>query len=265
MRISFNSFKLSLVLIVVISFNSFAQLKDSSLYFYYAANKAVAEHKLKLADYLYTQSIKRLAHPDTYYNRAVVRKSLKDTAGYCDDIQAAANLGDSLSYNEFWINCGKIDTLYFTDDNKASKKSHAEYFTVTKHCFYTSFEGYKKVNHNGEVLLNYVINKGDTTYFDGTELTVKTDSTTNFTQYIFKNLVYPEMAKQQGIEGKVLLSVIINKFGNLESVKIIKGCPGGLNEAALKVVHEMPKWAIYTFKGQSVKKRLEIPVNFILH
>ena len=257
--------KAVLILMLAVPSPIFAQLKDSSLYFYNSANKAVSENKLEQAFYLYSQSIKRLPHPDTYYNRAIVRKALKDTVGYCEDIQMAANLGDSLSYNEFWVSCGKIDTIYFNlADKKETKKLTAEYFTVTKKCFYTSFEAYKKVKRNGNILLNYVINSGDTTYLGGNELGVKTDSSNDFSSYLAKNLVYPEMAKQKGMEGKVIVAAVINKDGSLESAKIIKGCPGGFNEAALKIVQEMPKWALHTYKGLAVKKRLEIPIDFKL-
>ena len=89
-------------------------------------------------------------------------------------------------------------------------------------------------------MLNYVINKGDTTYLEGIELIGKSDTVLDLISFVSKNLVYPEQAKQNGIEGKVIVAVIIDKFGKLESSKIIKGCPAGLNEAALKVVQEMP-------------------------
>ena len=74
-----------------------------------------------------------------------MRKQLKDTVGYCEGIQTAANLGDSLSYKEFWVNCGKIDTSYYTIDHKKANKRHGAYFTIKKNVSIPRLKDLKKL------------------------------------------------------------------------------------------------------------------------
>jgi protein TonB len=50
---------------------------------------------------------------------------------------------------------------------------------------------------------------------------------------IYQNIVYPEIAKSNGIKGKVYLLLYINENGGLDDIKVIKGIGGGCNEAAI--------------------------------
>ncbi|MEE0895802.1 MAG: energy transducer TonB, partial [Bacteroidales bacterium] len=54
--------------------------------------------------------------------------------------------------------------------------------------------------------------------------------------YIVKNLKYPELAKEKGIEGRVFVSFIIEKDGSISNVKLLRGIGGGCDEAAKEMV-----------------------------
>jgi len=82
--------------------------------------------------------------------------------------------------------------------------------------------------------------------------------------FLAKNIVYPAIAKENNIQGKVICSFVVNKLGQIENVKVERGIGGGCNEEALRVLKSMPDWIPGKQNGQPVSVRYNIPVNFIL-
>jgi protein TonB len=80
---------------------------------------------------------------------------------------------------------------------------------------------------------------------------------------ISKRLVYPEMAKNAQIQGKIYLIAYINEKGDVDDVKIIKGLPAGCDDAAIKAIKET-KFVPGKQNGTPVKVQLSIPVSFKL-
>jgi TonB family protein len=257
-------FRLTLLLIFCRTV-SFSQTTDSSLYYYNLANKALTNKNLILADTLYSKSLKFLKHPDTYYNRAVIRKENKNIIGYCSDIQSAANLGDTISYDEFWKNCGTVDTIHYM---QGSTNETFGNYAIIKKGLYNKFEDYKKLNLKGVVLLHYFVDQNDTVYIGGAELEeIKIDSLKpekEVMKFVSRKVVYPQLAKEKGIQGTVIISFILNKEGAIENPTIIKGLPYGLSEEALSVVKSFPRWKPFVYHGKPIKKRVEIPIKFTL-
>lgn len=60
--------------------------------------------------------------------------------------------------------------------------------------------------------------------------------------YINQNRKYPEDAYQQGIEGRVTCSFIVNADGNISHLKVIKGSHRSLNLEAMRLLAGMPCW-----------------------
>ncbi|KAB1064895.1 energy transducer TonB [Salibacter halophilus] len=83
-------------------------------------------------------------------------------------------------------------------------------------------------------------------------------------QYISINLKYPLEAKNQGLEGKVLVSFIVNTEGEVTQVKIKKSDHPVFNEEAKRVIENMGKWKPAIQKGKPVKVKYEQEVRFIL-
>jgi protein TonB len=82
--------------------------------------------------------------------------------------------------------------------------------------------------------------------------------------FLAKNIIYPKIAKENNIQGKVICSFVVNKLGHIENVKVERGIGGGCNEEALRVLKSMPDWIPGKQNGQPVSVRYNIPVKFIL-
>jgi protein TonB len=82
--------------------------------------------------------------------------------------------------------------------------------------------------------------------------------------YIVKNLKYPELAKEKGIEGRVFVSFIIEKDGSISNVKLLRGIGGGCEEASVEMVKNMPKWKPAKQRGKPVRCQFTLPIKFEL-
>jgi protein TonB len=80
---------------------------------------------------------------------------------------------------------------------------------------------------------------------------------------IQSNLIYPENAKEQSIEGKVYVLAYINENGVVEKTKIIKGLGYGMDEAASDAVKKV-KFIPGEQNGNPVKVEVAIPIVFKL-
>jgi TonB family protein len=83
--------------------------------------------------------------------------------------------------------------------------------------------------------------------------------------FLRENLVYPQEAKEQRMEGKVLVSFVVEKDGSLTNFEILKSAHPILDEEVLRVVKLMPNWEPGEIEGKTVKVRYQIPVNFALY
>lgn len=82
--------------------------------------------------------------------------------------------------------------------------------------------------------------------------------------FIQKNLIYPEKAKAEGIEGRVFITFTIEKDGSVSNVKILRGIGGGCDEAAKEVIEKMPKWQPGTQREKPVRVQFNLPIKFEL-
>lgn len=86
-------------------------------------------------------------------------------------------------------------------------------------------------------------------------------------EYLRSNLQYPEKCKENKIQGRVLVAFVINKDGKIVEPEVVKSAgPEGveLDVEALRVVSEMPAWTPGKQKGEAVRVRFTVPVNFRL-
>jgi TonB family C-terminal domain len=80
---------------------------------------------------------------------------------------------------------------------------------------------------------------------------------------VVKKISYPEMARKNGIEGKVYVLVMVNEKGGVDDVKVIRGIGAGCDEAAIRAVKES-KFNPGKSKGAPVKVKLSLPISFKL-
>ncbi|MDY0253834.1 MAG: energy transducer TonB [Tenuifilaceae bacterium] len=87
----------------------------------------------------------------------------------------------------------------------------------------------------------------------------------NFTKWVFANLKYPELAAQNGIQGRVTLEFTIDIDGSVTNVRVIKGIDPSLDAEALRVVSNSPKWSPGLQRGKPAKVSFTFPVTFRLN
>lgn len=83
-------------------------------------------------------------------------------------------------------------------------------------------------------------------------------------KYIADNLKYPEMAKENGIEGIVNVAFTVKADGSVGSIKIVRMIDPDLEQEAIRLVKTMPKWTPADEGGTPVEATATIAIPFIL-
>ena len=85
-----------------------------------------------------------------------------------------------------------------------------------------------------------------------------------FYKYLTDNIHYPEQAKAEGIQGRVLVRFVVRDNGDIVNVEVAKGIGGGCDEEAVRVVKAMPKWKPAIYEGKAVNVQYALPISFKL-
>lgn len=83
-------------------------------------------------------------------------------------------------------------------------------------------------------------------------------------EYIKNNLIYPETAKENSIQGLVTVSFFVETDGSISEVTVVKGISPELDAEAIRLIKSMPKWTPGTQRGKPVRVKYTIPVRFQL-
>lgn len=83
-------------------------------------------------------------------------------------------------------------------------------------------------------------------------------------KYFAENIRYPALARENDIQGSVVLDFVVNKDGTVGDVRVIKDIGGGCGKESVRVVKAMPRWSPGEANGQPVKVRYTLPVRFRL-
>ena len=86
----------------------------------------------------------------------------------------------------------------------------------------------------------------------------------DFSKWVNSKLVYPEIAKENGVEGRVTLQFTISKDGRLEDVKVLSAPDESLAQEAVRVVSSSPKWEPGRQRDRAVKVSYTFPVIYRL-
>lgn len=84
------------------------------------------------------------------------------------------------------------------------------------------------------------------------------------TKYLFDNIEYPQMAKESGIQGRVFVTFVVERDGNVTDVRVLRGIGGGCDEEAIRVVKGMPNWTPGKQRGKPVRVQFNLPIKFTL-
>ncbi len=83
-------------------------------------------------------------------------------------------------------------------------------------------------------------------------------------QYLASSIRYPVSAREKGIEGTVVVGIVVNKEGKITNAKILKGIGGGCDEEALRVIKNSQDWEPGQQGGKEVNVRMRLPIHFKL-
>ena len=83
-------------------------------------------------------------------------------------------------------------------------------------------------------------------------------------EWLSQNILYPKEAVDGKIEGRVMISFVIEKDGSVSNAKVIRGIDESLDNEALRVVNAMPNWKPGMQDDQPARARFTIPVSFKL-
>ncbi|MBL4577427.1 MAG: TonB family protein, partial [Flavobacteriales bacterium] len=84
----------------------------------------------------------------------------------------------------------------------------------------------------------------------------------NLQQYLEDNMVYPDSAKELGINCKVQVSFTVNADSTITDAEVVKPIGGGCDEEALRVVNKMPNWVPAQSKGKRVARQYNLELDF---
>ena len=87
---------------------------------------------------------------------------------------------------------------------------------------------------------------------------------TEIMKFIARNFRYPEIAKANGVEGKVILEFVVEKNGEVGRVKILKGLDKYVDEAAIDVVNKLPEFTPGRQIGKAVPVKYTVPIRCTL-
>ncbi len=83
-------------------------------------------------------------------------------------------------------------------------------------------------------------------------------------QFIAREIKYPAVASQQGIQGKVYVNFVVEADGSIGRLKVARGVDPSLDREALRVVSVLPKWTPGKQRGKNVAVSYTVPINFVL-
>ncbi|MFI5452728.1 energy transducer TonB [Pedobacter sp. UC225_61] len=86
-----------------------------------------------------------------------------------------------------------------------------------------------------------------------------------WTKFIQKNLRYPYMAQDAGIQGKVFLNFVVEKDGSITDVTVSRGIGYGCDDEAVRVIKKSPRWIAGRQNNQTVRVRYSMPISYMLN
>ena len=137
--------------------------------------------------------------------------------------------------------------------------------------YYESGHPDKRIIYNEDSILKeeYFIVKGDKILIDENKIFDVVEEIPEFKggidklyEYLNQNISYPKMAKEKGIQGRVFVQFVVWRDGSIGNIKIVRGAHEALDNEAIRVVKNMPKWDPGRRRGKAVNVRFILPIKF---
>ncbi len=82
--------------------------------------------------------------------------------------------------------------------------------------------------------------------------------------FLSKNIKYPALAQELGLQGKVICQFVVARDGSIENVEVVRGIDKSLDTEAIRVIKSMPDWKPGRMNGRTVKVKYTLPIYFRL-
>jgi len=82
--------------------------------------------------------------------------------------------------------------------------------------------------------------------------------------FIAKNLHYPTIAQEKGIQGKVFVRFVVSATGDVKDVKVMRSLDPYCDKEAIRVIQSLPKWIPGRQNGRNVPVYYTVPITFKL-
>jgi periplasmic protein TonB len=83
-------------------------------------------------------------------------------------------------------------------------------------------------------------------------------------KHIAESVKYPDIARDNGVQGRVFVQFVVNEKGEVTNAKVVRGVDPALDREALRVINNLPKWSPGEQRGKPVKVSFTVPINFML-
>ena len=83
-------------------------------------------------------------------------------------------------------------------------------------------------------------------------------------KFLAKNIKYPAIAQENGVQGRVIVQFVVNKDGTIVDPVVVRSVDPYLDKEALRVIKAMPKWKPGKQRGKAVRVKYTVPVTFRL-
>ena len=83
-------------------------------------------------------------------------------------------------------------------------------------------------------------------------------------EYLSKHIKYPVVAEENGVQGRVIVTFVVERDGSVTDVRVAKSVDASLDKEAVRVVSGMPRWIPGKQNGSAVRVKYTVPVTFRL-
>lgn len=83
-------------------------------------------------------------------------------------------------------------------------------------------------------------------------------------RFIGSQLRYPQDARQEGIQGRILCTFVVGKDGSISNIEVVEGLHPSLDQEAVRILSIMPKWIPGKNNGENVNVKCLLPIDFTI-
>lgn len=165
---------------------------------------------------------------------------------------------------------GEFTVEVYPENDQCTKEEEAELNAQLEQIKALVIGIHKQLNcdFGVEDMLDYLIEDGEL-FYNGVQMIVEEmpqfpGDLQDLKDYLAENINYPKEARMKGVQGRVLVSFVVERDGSISNVKAMQGIGSGCDEEAVRVIESMPKWKPGKQSGKLVRVSCVLPVVFEL-